>query len=101
MTTTTAPTLATGTWAIDTNHSEIGFTVRHLGLSKVRGRFNSFTGSAEISDPTTASSVQAVIDLSSVDTNNPDRDGHLRSSDFFNAEAHPEMSFVSTSVSET
>lgn len=94
------PDLHVGTWTIEPAHSEVGFTVRHLGLSKVRGRFNSFSGSAEINDPTTASSVTAVIDLSSVDTNNPDRDGHLRSSDFFNAEAQPEMRFVSTSVSD-
>ncbi len=97
---TTQPELHVGTWVIEPAHSEIGFTVRHLGLSKVRGRFNSFTGSAQISDPATASSVTATIDLSSVDTNNPDRDGHLRSSDFFNADAQPEMTFVSTSVSE-
>jgi polyisoprenoid-binding protein YceI len=94
------PTLHVGTWVVEPAHSEVGFTVRHLGLSKVRGRFNSFTASAEINDPTTASSVTASVDLSSVDTNNVDRDGHLRSSDFFNADANPRMTFVSTSVSE-
>ena len=97
---TTEPTLHTGTWVVEPAHSEVGFTVRHLGLSKVRGRFNRFTPTAEISDPTTASSVQASIDMSSVDTNNPDRDGHLQSGDFFNAETSPQMTFVSTSVTE-
>jgi polyisoprenoid-binding protein YceI len=98
--TTTPLALHVGTWVAEPAHSEIGFTVRHLGLSKVRGRFNSFTATAEIADPTTASSVTASIDLSSVDTNNADRDGHLRSSDFFDADAQPEMTFVSTSVSD-
>ena len=98
--TSNQPTLHTGTWTVDPAHSEVGFTVRHLGLSKVRGRFNRFTASAEISDPTTASSVQASIELSSVDTNNADRDGHLQSGDFFNAETNPQMTFVSTSVGD-
>ena len=97
----TGPALHAGTWVAEPAHSEVGFTVRHLGLSKVRGRFNSFTASAEITEPTTASSVTAVIDLSSVDTNNADRDAHLASSDFFNAETQPEMTFVSTSVTES
>ncbi len=96
----TAPTLSTGTWVAEPAHSEVGFTVRHLGLSKVRGRFNSFTATAEISDPATASSVTATIDMSSVDTNNADRDQHLKSSDFFDAEQHPSMTFVSTSVTD-
>ena len=98
--TTTAPSLHTGTWVIEPAHSEVGFTVRHLGLSKVRGRFNAFSGAAQITDPATASSVTASIDLSSVDTNNADRDGHLRSGDFFNAETQPEMRFVSTVVTD-
>jgi polyisoprenoid-binding protein YceI len=97
---TNAPTLRTGTWVAEPAHSEVGFTVRHLGLSKVRGRFNSFTATAEIADPATASSVTASIDMSSVDTNNADRDGHLRSSDFFDAERSPQMTFVSTDVTE-
>ena len=78
--------LTAGTWKIDPAHSEIGFTVRHLGLSKVRGRFNAFSGTATIAADQTASSVSASIDLSSVDTNNEMRDGHLQTGDFFNAE---------------
>ncbi len=100
MSTIESPTLTAGTWAIEPMHSECGFTVRHPGMSKVRGRFNTFSGSATINDDLTAASVEAIIDLSSVDTNNPDRDGHLTSGDFFNAETHPQMTFVSTSATE-
>ncbi len=104
MTTTTATTavagLTAGTWEIDPSHSEVGFTVRHLGLSKVRGRFNLFSGTVTIADNQLASSVTASIDLSSVDTNNEMRDGHLQGADFFNAETSPTMTFVSTSVTE-
>lgn len=99
--TTDLTALTAGTWNIDPAHSEIGFTVRHLGLSKVRGRFNSFSGTASIAADQTASSVSASIDLSSVDTNNEMRDGHLQSGDFFNAETHPTMTFVSTGVTLT
>ena len=95
----TTPTLAPGTWAIEPAHSEVGFTVRHLGLSKVRGRFNSFAGTVTIGEDRAASSVEASIDLASVDTNNADRDGHLRSTDFFDVDSHPVMTFRSTSVS--
>jgi polyisoprenoid-binding protein YceI len=96
--TTDANTIAAGTWNIDPAHSEVGFTVRHLGLSKVRGRFNSFAGTVNIADDQLASSVEATIDLASVDTNNAQRDGHLQSADFFNAENSPQMTFRSTAV---
>lgn len=95
---TQTPTLTAGTWTIEPMHSDVGFSVRHLGLSRVRGRFNTLSGTIEVAEDLTASSVQATVDLSSVDTNNADRDGHLRSTDFFGAEAHPQMTFVSTSV---
>lgn len=97
-TATTTPTLTAGTWVVEPMHSEVGFSVRHLGLSKVRGRFNSFSGTLTIGADATASSVEATVDMASVDTNNADRDGHLLSTDFFNAEAHPQMTFRSTSV---
>jgi polyisoprenoid-binding protein YceI len=96
--TTDANTIAAGTWNIDPAHSEVGFTVRHLGLSKVRGRFNSFAGTVTIADDQLASSVEATIDLASVDTNNAQRDGHLQSADFFNVENSPQMIFRSTAV---
>lgn len=96
---TATTTLAAGTWTIDPTHSEVGFTVRHLGLSKVRGRFNTFSAVATIAEDPSASSVSATVALSSVDTNQPDRDAHLKGTDFFGAESHPEMTFTSTTVS--
>lgn len=99
-TTTASPTLVTGTWAIEPAHSEVGFTVRHLGLSKVRGRFNTFRGTITPHGDDTAS-VQATVELASVDTNNADRDGHLQSTDFFNTATNPTMTFSSTSSTAT
>jgi len=98
---TDTPSLTAGTWNIEPAHSSVGFTVRHLGLSKVRGQFNSFTGAVTIAEDQTASSVTATVELSSIDTNNADRDGHLQSTDFFGVEANPQMSFVSTAVTES
>lgn len=93
------PTLHAGSWTIEPAHSSVGFTVRHLGLSKVRGQFNSFSGSVEIADEQLDSTVEASVELSSIDTNNADRDGHLQSTDFFGVENNPRMTFVSTDVS--
>jgi polyisoprenoid-binding protein YceI len=93
----TAIAATTGTWAIDPTHTEIGFTVRHL-VSKVRGKFETFEGVIVKSDDLAASSVNVTVDLSSVNTGNADRDAHLRSGDFFSAEEHPKMTFVSTGV---
>ena len=94
--------LTAGNWVIEPAHTEIGFSVRHLGLSKVRGRFNSFSGSANL-DPANPglTTLNAEIDLSSVDTNNAYRDNHLKTTDFFDTAAHPTMTFTSTSVTQT
>jgi len=92
-------TLAPGRWAVDPAHSEVGFTVRHLGLSKVRGQFRTFTGSVESSGQFDDATVAATIDLASVDTNNEQRDGHLLSADFFDAEHNPTLEFHSTGIS--
>ncbi len=89
--------LKPGTYVIDASHSDVGFTVRHL-MSKVRGQFREFEGSLTVADNPLESSVEAVIELSSVDTRNDDRDNHLRSADFFSVESNPKMSFTSTSV---
>ena len=94
---TTAVT--TGTWAIDASHTEIGFTVRHL-VSKVRGKFETFEGTITSADDVTASTVNVSVDLASVNTGSADRDAHLRSGDFFNAEENPKMTFVSTGIVE-
>jgi len=99
---TTAPTvvpeLTAGTWTIDPAHSEIGFMVRHLMVSKVRGHFAGFSGTITIGDDTLASSVEAEIDMASINTNDTNRDAHLRSTDFFDTDTHPTMTYRSTSV---
>ncbi len=97
-TTTTGLPLRTGDWALDPNHSSVGFVVRHLGLSNVRGRFNHFDASLHVGESLADVRVAASIDMSSVDTNQPDRDAHLRSTDFFDTDRHPQMRFVSTSI---
>lgn len=86
------------TWAIDTTHTQIEFSVRHMGLATVRGRFNSFSGEVETDDAGEPTAIRVDIDTASIDTNNADRDGHLRSADFFDAEANPSITFRSTSV---
>jgi polyisoprenoid-binding protein YceI len=95
----TTTTVTTGTWALDPSHTEIGFTVRHL-VSKVRGKFETFEGTITSADDVTASAVNVSIDLASVNTGTADRDAHLRSGDFFNAEENPKMTFVSTNIVE-
>jgi polyisoprenoid-binding protein YceI len=101
-TTTTIPTvgLTAGTYTIDAGHSEVGFTLRHLGLAKIRGRFDWFDGTVTIADDPLQSSVVAHVDLRSVDTNNSVRDENLCGSDFFRVDAHPLMTFVSTGVTD-
>ena len=98
-TTSTTLPLQAGTWSIDPSHSTVEFTVRHLGLAKVRGRFNGFDARLQVGSDLAGTSLAADVDLSSVDTNNADRDGHLLSTDFFDAESHPRMTLTSTSIS--
>jgi polyisoprenoid-binding protein YceI len=88
--------LAPGTWHVDPTHSSVGFTARHLMISKVRGRFGSFSGSVEVPENRLAAKVSATVDLASVSTGDENRDEHLRGSDFFDVEHHPTMSFEST-----
>lgn len=91
--------MATNTWAFDTVHSAVGFSVRHLVFAKVRGRFTSWSGSLQLNDDDLAqSSVDVAIDAASIDTGTPDRDTHLRSPDFFDAEAFPKLSFKSKRI---
>lgn len=90
--------LRQGHWALDPNHSAVHFVVRHLGLSNVRGRFDSFDAGLDVGPTLDDVRVTADIDMASVDTNNADRDAHLRSTDFFDTESHPTMSFRSTRV---
>jgi polyisoprenoid-binding protein YceI len=87
-----------GTWDIDVAHSEIGFAVRHLMVSKVKGRFGEFSGTIVTGENPLDSSVEATVLLSSVDTGNADRDAHLRSADFFDVDQHTELAYRSTGV---
>jgi polyisoprenoid-binding protein YceI len=92
------PGLVAGTYAIDTTHSEVGFTARHLVVAKVRGVFSSFSGEITIAEDALASSATATIDLASVDTRSDQRDQHIRSADFLDVERYPTMTYVSTGV---
>jgi len=96
---TTAPSTATGTYTIDPSHSRIGFVARHAMVTKVRGSFNEFTGTGffDAENPA-ASRLELTIEAASIDTRNADRDGHLRSNDFFDMEQFPQITFVSTAV---
>lgn len=98
MTLTTDLPLTAGTWQVDTAHSSVEFVVRHLGLTKVRGRFTQFDTTLEVGADLAASSLTASIDLASVDTANSDRDAHLRSTDFFDVDRHPTMTFSSERI---
>jgi len=99
--TTQLPGYIPGTWVIDPSHSEVAFSVRHLMLSKVRGRFTSFEGRLVTGDNLLDSSVEATIDLASVNTNDANRDEHVRSADFFDVEQFPTMTYRSTGVRAT
>lgn len=89
---------AAGTWVIDGSHTSAEFVARHLMVTKVRGGFGSVTGTIEVADDPTASRVEVVIDTASISTGDADRDGHVKSPDFFDVENHPEIRFVSTAV---
>jgi polyisoprenoid-binding protein YceI len=92
------PGLVAGSWVIDPVHSEVGFSVRHLMVSKVKGKFKTFEGVITIAEDPLQSRVEATIDAASVDTGEPNRDNHLRSQDFFHVDNHPKITFVSTRV---
>ena len=94
----TIPGYAAGTWTIDPVHSAVGLSVRHMMISKVRGKCGVFSGDIVTGESPLDSSVTATIDLSSIDTGNEDRDNHLRSADFFEVDAHKAMTFRSTRV---
>jgi polyisoprenoid-binding protein YceI len=89
----------TGTYTVDPVHSRFGFVARHAMVTKVRGQFNEFTGTASIDGQDPAkSAVQVAFEVASVDTRNAQRDGHLRTNDFFAAAEHPQITFVSTEI---
>lgn len=87
-----------GPWTIDPMHSSVAATAQHLGISSVHGRFTEFSGRIDIAEIPEKSSVDAVISTASIDTGNGMRDGHLKSADFLDVEAWPEITYRSTSV---
>jgi polyisoprenoid-binding protein YceI len=97
-TTTTIPGYVAGTWTIDPIHSEVGFAVRHMMVSKVRGKFKTFSGELVTGENPLDSSVTAEIDLASIETGAEQRDDHIRSADFFEVENFPTMTYRSTGV---
>ncbi|MGH3406684.1 MAG: YceI family protein [Streptosporangiaceae bacterium] len=97
-TATTIPGYVAGQWSIDPVHSEVGFSVRHMMVSKVRGRFTEFSGDIVTGDRPQDSSVTAEISLSSINTGQEQRDAHIRSADFFEVETFPTMTYRSTGV---
>jgi polyisoprenoid-binding protein YceI len=91
--------MTTNNWNLDTVHSGINFTVRHMVVSKVRGRFGKFSGNVALDEADlTRSVVEATIDASSIDTGTAQRDDHLRSADFFDVEHFPQLRFRSTRI---
>ncbi|OLT17573.1 polyisoprenoid-binding protein [Serinicoccus sp. CUA-874] len=103
MTETTATATALrdldGTYAIDASHSRVGFSTRHAMVTKVRGAFNEIEGTATTGTDLEGASIQVTMQVASVDTRSADRDGHLKSADFFDAETYPTITFTSTEVS--
>ena len=98
MTQTIIPNYVAGTWSLDPAHTEIGFVVRHMMVSKVRGRFEKYNATIVTAPNPTDSYAEVEVDLSSITTGNDQRDAHLRSSDFFDVESSPTMTFRSTAV---
>jgi polyisoprenoid-binding protein YceI len=92
------PGYVAGTWEIDPVHTEVSFVIRHMMVSKVRGRFDTFTGTIVTAAALRDSTASAAIDLGSINTGNETRDAHIRSADFFDTEHHPQMTFESTGV---
>ena len=86
-------------WSVDPVHSHVGFSVRHMMVTTVRGAFTSFSGTLELNEADiTASRVQGEIEVKSIDTGSTDRDNHLRSADFFDVQTHPKITFQSNRI---
>ncbi len=94
----TLENLTPGAWTVDAAHSEVGFVARHLMVTKVRGTFEQFDAEVKVGDQFEDSSVSATVQTASVTTGSADRDKHLHSSDFFEIETYPTMTFNSTAV---
>lgn len=90
--------LTPGTWTLDAAHTHVGFTIRHAGISRVRGEFGEVEGSLKVGESLEDSTFEATIQVPSISTGNAQRDDHLRSAEFFDAETYPTMTFTSTKV---
>ena len=90
--------IAPGNYGIDTFHSQLGFSVRHLGISIIRGTFDRFSGALYVGDDLASTVVAVEAEMESINTGNRDRDGHMYGSDWFDTANHPQMSFRSTSI---
>jgi polyisoprenoid-binding protein YceI len=95
---TKIPGYVAGTWVIDPIHSEVGFTVRHLMVSKVRGRFEKFEGEIVTGDDILDTRATVTVDLNSINTGNEDRDNDLRSSNYFESDKYPTMTYRTTNL---
>jgi len=98
--TLTQPLVPTGTWQVDPAHTRVGFAVKHMGVTTVHGEFREFEGTLEIGEDLAQSKAYGTVKANSVDTNQPQRDEHLRSEDFFGAEANPELRFESKRIEQ-
>jgi polyisoprenoid-binding protein YceI len=87
-----------GTWKADPAHSSVAFEVKHMMIATVRGLFSEFDGTLEAEEDPTASRAHGWVNVASIDTGNADRDAHLRSPDFFDADRHPRATFASTRI---
>ena len=94
----TTPRVPTGTWAVDATHSSVQFAVKHMGIANVRGKFTEFEGALRVGDDLASSSARGAVKVSSITTNEEQRDAHLKSPDFFNVEEFPEIAFESTRI---
>jgi polyisoprenoid-binding protein YceI len=94
----TAITPLTGTWAVDPTHSSVAFSVKHLGIATVKGVFREFEGTLVVGDDLASATAAGAVKVASVDTNEGQRDDHLRSPDFFDAATYPELRFASTAI---
>jgi polyisoprenoid-binding protein YceI len=90
--------IPTGTWQVDPDHTRVGFVVKHLGIDTIRGQFTEFEGALEVDDDMSRASAGGSVSAASIFTNQPRRDEHLRSPDFFDAARYPAINFTSTLI---